>query len=75
MDRGACRSEDPELFFPISSYGDGEHQVRRAVSVCHDCSVRRECLSYALAERLQDGVWGGLTEQERLAVLRRERAR
>lgn len=74
MDRGACRSEDPELFFPISPYGNGEQQVRQAISVCHDCSVREECLGYALTNRQQHGIWGGLTEQERLAVLRREGA-
>jgi WhiB family redox-sensing transcriptional regulator len=75
MERGACRDEDPELFFPIGVQGDGESQARRAVSVCNGCAVREECLRYALDNSQQHGVWGGLTEEERVAMLRRERTR
>jgi WhiB family transcriptional regulator, redox-sensing transcriptional regulator len=67
----ACRSEDPEIFFPISSLGSGLHQVAQAKAVCGRCQVRPECLSYALASRQVHGVWGGTSEEER--QLMRER--
>ncbi len=46
-------------------------EQHRARSVCVGCPVRTECLAEALDNRLEWGVWGGLTERERRAVLRR----
>jgi WhiB family transcriptional regulator, redox-sensing transcriptional regulator len=71
MLRGACRDEDPELFFPISDRGISADQVRLAVAVCGRCRVRTECLRYALSSRQDHGIWGGFTEQERTAMIRR----
>ena len=68
MLRGACRSEDPELFFPISAAGPGLAQVSSAKAVCGRCPVRANCLSYALITR-PDGIWGGTTREERWASL------
>jgi WhiB family redox-sensing transcriptional regulator len=61
----ACRHADPDLFFPVSSTGRSIEQVARAKAVCADCSVRRECLQFALATHQVHGVWGGMTEEER----------
>ncbi len=70
---GACRTEDPELFFPIVGVGPGLVQVAMAKAVCARCEVRADCLRFAV-ETVQDhGVWGGTTEEERRA-LRRTRA-
>ena len=33
--------------------------------------MRRECLAEALDDRIEWGVWGGMTERERRALLRR----
>jgi WhiB family redox-sensing transcriptional regulator len=33
--------------------------------------VRAECLAEALDNRIEWGVWGGMTERERRALLRR----
>jgi WhiB family redox-sensing transcriptional regulator len=35
------------------------------------CDVRTECLSDALDNKVEFGVWGGMTERERRALLRR----
>ncbi len=67
MSHGACRREDPELFFPITTTGPALQQVRSAKAVCGRCPVRANCLSYALQTR-QDGVWGGTTRDERMAM-------
>lgn len=61
----ACRSADPDLFFPISSSGPSAAQVAQAKAVCAGCPVRRECLAFALRTQQVYGIWGGLTEQER----------
>jgi WhiB family transcriptional regulator, redox-sensing transcriptional regulator len=61
----ACRSVDPELFFPISYSGKCLDQVAQAKAICAGCQVRRQCLAFALRTRQAHGIWGGLTEQER----------
>ncbi|HVA60740.1 MAG TPA: WhiB family transcriptional regulator [Mycobacteriales bacterium] len=43
----------------------------RAKAVCLGCPVRTECLADALDNRVEFGVWGGMTERERRALLRR----
>lgn len=60
--RGACRASDPELFFPLAPSAE---QEARAKAVCADCPVLAECRAYALREAEPEGIWGGLTVQER----------
>jgi WhiB family transcriptional regulator, redox-sensing transcriptional regulator len=64
----ACRSADPDLFFPISSSGRSMAQEAEAKTICAGCRVRRECLAFALRTHQAHGVWGGLSEQERHPV-------
>ena len=63
--RGACRTTDPDALFV-----QGAAQ-NRAKAVCGNCPVRTECLADALDNRIEFGVWGGMTERERRALLRR----
>jgi WhiB family redox-sensing transcriptional regulator len=65
MSRGACRRQDPELFFPISDRA--AHLVAAAKAVCQACSVRALCLAFAVETR-QDGIWGGTTSDERHVI-------
>jgi WhiB family redox-sensing transcriptional regulator len=69
---GACRDEDPDLFFPISSRGPSARQMGVAKAVCGRCHVQRECLHYAMETRQDHGVWGGTTEEERNLMRRAE---
>jgi WhiB family transcriptional regulator, redox-sensing transcriptional regulator len=71
--RGACLTADPDLFFPISATGSSAAQVAGAKATCAGCQVRADCLSFALAERDMQGIWGGTTDDER-KKLRRARA-
>ncbi|MGN8247480.1 WhiB family transcriptional regulator [Cellulomonas soli] len=57
-------------FAPDSLFVEGAAQ-REARSVCQTCPVRLECLADALDNRMDFGVWGGMTERERRALLRR----
>jgi Transcription factor WhiB len=62
MDYAACRSVDPELFFP-----DKGGTNRGALMVCDGCPVTVECLEYAISLRVElgqlHGVWGGKPER------------
>jgi WhiB family redox-sensing transcriptional regulator len=44
---------------------------QQAKIVCQRCPVIAECLADALDNRTEFGVWGGMTERERRALLRR----
>jgi WhiB family transcriptional regulator, redox-sensing transcriptional regulator len=61
----ACRVADPEDMLADSA------RQKRAKAVCLGCPVRTECLVDALDNREEWGVWGGMTERERRALLRR----
>ena len=62
---GACRRSDPDELFV-----QGAAQ-NRAKAVCQGCVVRTECLADSLDHRVEFGVWGGMTERERRALLKR----
>lgn len=63
--RAACRSVDANLFFPTGSTGSAVAQLQAAKAFCRSCSVRRDCLEFALETNQEDGVWGGKDETER----------
>ena len=71
--RGACRGEDSSVFF----HPDGERgqarlaRERRAKEFCARCPVRAQCRAHALRIGEPYGIWGGMTEAERFAELRR----
>lgn len=67
-----CAQVDPDLFFPETDRGAAfERQATAAMRVCAGCPVREQCLDYAL-HALGDGIAGGTTPEERVA-LRRQR--
>jgi WhiB family redox-sensing transcriptional regulator len=61
----ACREGDPDELFV---QGAEQNRVKQR---CVGCLVRTECLADALDNRVEFGVWGGMTERERRALLRR----
>ncbi|MFF0746349.1 WhiB family transcriptional regulator [Streptomyces sp. NPDC004111] len=63
--RARCRTVDPDVLFV-----EGAAQ-NRAKALCTGCPVRADCLAHALDHRIEHGVWGGMTERERRALLRR----
>jgi WhiB family redox-sensing transcriptional regulator len=66
----ACRSAEPDIFFPLSSSGRSLDQIAQAKEICAGCRVRTECLAFALRTNQAHGVWGGLSEEERLSLAR-----
>ncbi|MDI6515167.1 WhiB family transcriptional regulator [Streptomyces coelicoflavus] len=74
-EHAACRTEDPDLFFPIGTTGPAALQTEQAKAVCRTCPVREQCLRWALDTGQTLGVWGGTSELERRALKRRETVR
>lgn len=68
----ACRTYDPELFFPLGTAGPALLQADAAKLVCIGCPVRDACLRWALEVGVDHGVWGGLSEEERRSWKRRK---
>ena len=62
MEDAACRGEPIDSFFPESGFNG---KVRDAVTMCKGCSVRPECLEFALANEIDYGIWGGATAPQR----------
>jgi WhiB family redox-sensing transcriptional regulator len=67
--RAACLSSEPEQFFPVGGAASARWETQSAKQVCARCQVIDECRDYALSTRQPFGVWGGLDEEERRALL------
>lgn len=67
-DKANCKGVDPDLFFP-----ERGASTRESKEVCRGCTVREECLEFALVSGEKFGIWGGLSERERRRI-RRQRS-
>jgi WhiB family redox-sensing transcriptional regulator len=61
-----CRDLDTATFFPETA-----DAVAVAIAICAGCPVRDACREFALVTRQDDGIWGGLDENERRRARRR----
>jgi WhiB family redox-sensing transcriptional regulator len=64
-DKALCHRVGPDDLFVRGA------AQNRAKQMCLGCPVRTECLSEALDNQIEWGVWGGMTERERRALLKR----
>jgi len=60
-----CAQTGADFFFP-----EPGSSVREAKRICGMCEMRSACLQYALENDERFGVWGGLSEKERLQLRR-----
>lgn len=61
--RAACATTpEPDSFFP------GGRPSNKSKKQCLGCAVREQCLDWALVNE-EHGIWGGLTEKERIKLL------
>lgn len=67
------RGNDPELWFATdtASLNDPHHP---ALKICAACPVKEPCLLFALDERIEEGIWGGLFPTQRRNLARRRDA-
>lgn len=62
--KAACRNVDPDELFVRGA------AQRTAAVICRHCPVVLECAADALDNRVEFGVWGGMTERQRRALLK-----
>jgi WhiB family redox-sensing transcriptional regulator len=62
--KALCVSRDPDDLFVRGA------KQRKATNICRECPVVAECLADALDNHMEFGIWGGLTERQRRALLR-----
>ena len=65
LNDAACANRSDELFFGLT-----KASTAIAKGICRSCPVRWDCLVYAIDTRQPDGIWGGLTPDERLRLRR-----
>ncbi len=65
QDLANCRGANADLFFP-----ERGASTRTAKSICRQCTVREECLEFAIVNSEKFGIWGGLSERERRKIRR-----
>lgn len=83
VNQAACRGLDPEIFYPYSQKRlnpklqrktDWDPQVAErhepAFQVCRGCPVRLECLRWAMENKQDQGIWGGVPETRRTEAVR-----
>ena len=66
-ENGQCKTKDSRIFF-----SEIQAQIKEALSACMGCTVKDECRDYAITNQ-EHGVWGGTTERQRRAILRKMR--
>jgi len=59
----ACKFSDPEIFFNLDVGSQS-----RARAVCDVCPIRVECFNFARREKLEYGIFGGFTAEERKKI-------
>jgi WhiB family redox-sensing transcriptional regulator len=64
VSQALCGADPDELFVS----GAEQH---KAALICRRCPVVLECAADALDNRVEFGVWGGMTEHQRRALLKR----
>jgi WhiB family redox-sensing transcriptional regulator len=71
-DSAACLDVGPELFFPIGTAYPALQQIAEAKVVCGRCAVVETCLQWATDAHQDNGVWGGMSADERRTLKRRK---
>ena len=60
----ACKDVDTNLFF-----SELKSKVEKAKAICNSCLVKSECLEFALNDGIEFGIFGGVTADERKALV------
>jgi WhiB family redox-sensing transcriptional regulator len=67
--RALCRTR-LDLHFPLGAGQQRVDQTAEAKAMCRQCPLSAACLRWSLDNREPYGVWGGVCEDERAAILR-----
>ena len=64
VSKALCRETDPDKMFVRGA------AQREAAVICRHCPVMQECGAEALDNKVEFGIWGGMTERQRRALLK-----
>lgn len=65
VSQALCQTLDPDELFVRGA------AQRRAAAICRRCPVMFQCAVEALDNKVEFGVWGGMTERQRREMLKR----
>ena len=68
-----ARVGSPDQWFSTGNGHDSRLAEKRTALICVGCRVKDACLSYALENREEWGIWGGMTTTQRNSLLRKQR--
>jgi WhiB family redox-sensing transcriptional regulator len=78
QDKALCKTNgvDVTVFFNDDLLRGPEKQARESAAkkICTACPIKTECLEHALAVPEDYGVWGGLTQEERMVIVKFKRS-
>lgn len=61
LGKAACRPEIAELFWPLGKKHEAlPAEAEVALKVCSRCPAIRACGDWAIANGMQEGIWGGM---------------
>lgn len=66
-DQAACKDLDLDMFFPE------RHVEVEAWKICTECPVRIECLTFAIENKIEYGIWGGFGLRARRRIQKRSK--
>lgn len=69
MEDALCAQTDPDIFYPEKG-----GSTAPATSICKNCSVRAQCLEYAVSNDIRHGIWGGTSDNDRKRMARERKA-
>ena len=64
VSKALCRETDPDALFVRGA------AQRKAAVICRHCPVMQECAAEALDNKVEFGIWGGMTERQRRDLLK-----
>lgn len=66
-EKAECKGMSLSLFFPENERQSSlsRKNNKKIKSICQSCSVQTNCLSYAIDNQIEYGIWGGFTSVER----------
>lgn len=68
QDDAECKGKPVEIFLPSKRISGSFYD--EAKQICDGCSVKAECLDFALSNGEDIGVWGGMSPRQRFILKR-----
>jgi WhiB family redox-sensing transcriptional regulator len=66
-----AKLDDKDFFFPDGKKTEAE-RLSELQSICSLCIHRKECLEYAIKEKILHGIWGGTTSDMRKRLFKNQ---